>query len=225
MRFLYPTFLVGAIAVAMPIVLHFLRRDVAPEVRFSAVRLLQRSPVARSKRRRLRDLLLLAARVAALLLLAAAFARPYLAGASASSSVRIVAVDRSFSLGAPGRFARALDLARRAVDGASPGERVAIVAFDQSADVVAEPGPAAQARPALDTLRPGFGGTRYAAAFAKAADIAGSAAARLILITDLQRAGWDGEPHAVIPNGLALEVLDVGRAAAQPVGRGGQGIR
>ena len=32
MNFLYPAFLLGALAVAIPIVLHFLRRDVAPEV-------------------------------------------------------------------------------------------------------------------------------------------------------------------------------------------------
>ena len=107
MSFLYPAFLGGAVAIAIPIVLHFLRRDVAPEVPFSAVRLLRRSPVARSRRRRLRDLILLAARVAALILLALAFARPYLAGASAASSLRIVAVDRSLSMSAPGTFARA----------------------------------------------------------------------------------------------------------------------
>ncbi len=76
MSFLYPAFLLGAIAIAIPIVLHLLRRDVAPEVPFTAVRLLRRSPIQRSRRRRLQDLLLLAARVAALLLLAAAFARP-----------------------------------------------------------------------------------------------------------------------------------------------------
>src|SRR4029453_2455947 len=101
MSFLYPAFLLGALAVAVPVVLHFLRRDVAPDVPFSAVRLLPRSPIARSRRRRLRDLLLLAARVAALLLLAAAFARPYIAGAAATPGrIRIVAVDRSFSMGA-----------------------------------------------------------------------------------------------------------------------------
>jgi hypothetical protein len=149
MSFLYPAFLIGALAIAIPIALHLLRRDVAPEVPFSAVRLLQRSPVVRSKRRRLRDLLLLAARIAALLLLAAAFARPYVAGAAGSSSVRIVAIDRSFSMGAPGRFAHALDLARRAVDEASPGERVALVAFDQSAEVLSPPGPGSAARAAL----------------------------------------------------------------------------
>ena len=40
MSFLYPAFLLGAVAVAIPIVLHLLRRDIAPEVPFTAVRLL-----------------------------------------------------------------------------------------------------------------------------------------------------------------------------------------
>jgi hypothetical protein len=210
MNFLYPAFLLGALTVAIPIVLHFLRRDVAPEVPFSAVRLLRRSPVARCRRRRLRDLLLLAARIAALLLLAAAFARPYIAGASGSSTIRIVAIDRSFSMGAPGRFAHALELARRAVDEAVPGERLAIVAFDDRADAIAPPGPAAAGRAALAGLEPGFGATRYEAVFAKAAEIAGGDSGRLILVTDLQRAGWEGEHRPVLPAGLALDVRDVG---------------
>jgi hypothetical protein len=210
MSFLYPAFLLGSLAVAVPIVLHFLRRDVAPEVPFSAVRLLRRSPVARSRRRRLRDLLLLAARIAALLLLAAAFARPYIAGASGASPVRIVAIDRSFSMGAPGHFARALDLARRAVDEAAPGDRVAIIAFDDRADAIASPGPAAAAREALAGLEPGFGATRYGALFAKAAEIGGADSGRLIVVTDLQRAGWEGEERAVLTAGLALDVRDVG---------------
>jgi hypothetical protein len=130
MSFLYPAFLLGALAVAIPVVLHFLRREVAPEVPFSAVRLLHRPPVPRGRRRRLRDLLLLVARAAALLLLSAAFARPYVKGAAASSALRIVAIDRSFSMGAPGAFAHALEIARRAVDEAGTGEGVGVIAFD-----------------------------------------------------------------------------------------------
>src|SRR5918996_15157 len=106
MAFLYPAFLIGAVAIALPIVLHLLRRDVAPEVPFTAVHLLRKSPIDRAKRRRLRDLILLAARVAALLLLATAFARPYRTDAAGSSPITIVAIDRSFSMGAPGRFER-----------------------------------------------------------------------------------------------------------------------
>jgi len=48
MSFLYPAFLIGGLAIAVPIVLHLLRRDVAPELPFSAVHLLHKTPIERS---------------------------------------------------------------------------------------------------------------------------------------------------------------------------------
>ena len=214
MSFLSPAFLLGALAIAIPIVLHLLRRDVAPQVPFSAVRLLRRSPIERSRRRRLRDLLLLAARVAALLLLAAAFARPYRPHAAAGPDVRIIAIDRSFSMGAPGRFAAAIDAARAAIDEADAGERVALIAFDDRADVVAAPGPASDARAALATLKPGFGATRFGAAIAKAVETAQGDPARLVIVSDLQRAGWEDEQQAAIPAAFEVAVTDIGEPPA-----------
>jgi hypothetical protein len=212
MNFLYPAFLIGALAIAVPIVLHLLRRDVAPQVPFSAVRLLRRSPIERSRRRRLRDLLLLAARVIAILLLATAFARPYRSNAAAGPDVRIVAVDRSFSMGAPGRFAAALEAARAAIDEASPGERVAVIVFDDRADVVAPAGSAADARAALAGLTPGFGATRFGPAIGKAVEAAEGQRARLVIVTDLQRAGWEDEQRAAVPSGFEVDVRDIGEA-------------
>ena len=216
MGFLYPAFFLGALAIAIPIVLHFLRRDVAPEVPFTAVRLLQKSPIERSRRRRLRDILLLAARVAALLLLAAAFARPYLprAEAASASGLRIVAIDRSFSMGAPGRFDRARELARAAIADAGFGERVAVIAFDERADVIALPGGAADARAALSKVTPGAGGTRYASLLTKAAEVAAGGPARLIVVSDLQRAGWDGQARMHVPASLTMDLRDVGATAS-----------
>jgi hypothetical protein len=210
MSFLYPAFLIGAVAVALPIVLHFLRRDEAPDVPFSAVRLLRQSPVERARRRRLRDILLLAARVAALLLLAAAFARPYVQGA-APSPVRVVAIDRSYSMGGAGRFERALDLARAAVDDAA-GARVAVVAFDTRAETIAMPGGAGEARAALSKVSAGSGGTNYRALLDAVRDLAGGAPGRLVMVTDLQQSGWEGEPRPSLPPGWTVEVRDVGAA-------------
>jgi hypothetical protein len=213
MSFLYPAFLIGAVAIAVPIVLHLLRREVAPEVPFTAVRLLQRSPVERVHRRRLRDLLLLAARVIALVLLAASFARPYLQGA-APARVRLVAIDRSYSMGGPDRFDRARSMARSAIEDATAGERVALMAFDDRAEVLAEPGGKAEARAALEGVRPGFGGTRYRAVFDKALEVAGGAIGHLVLITDLQSSGWERDVSAALPAGWQMEVMDVGAVAA-----------
>ena len=207
MSFLYPAFLAGALAIAIPIALHLLRRDVAPEVPFTAVRLLRRSPMEQTRRKRLRDLLLLAARVAALLLLAAAFARPYFAAAAGATPLRIVAVDRSFSMGAPGRFERARALAREAVSHA--GGPVAVIAFDERADVVALPGGEGEARMAIDGLHPGHAGTRFAPVFARVRELAGAGPAQVILISDLQRAGWADDGAAAVPRGVDVEVRAV----------------
>ncbi len=78
MLFLSPLFLFGLLAAALPIILHFTLRGRAPRLPFSHVRFLQRAFVHRDRRRRLRELILLALRVAAIVLLALAFARPFL---------------------------------------------------------------------------------------------------------------------------------------------------
>jgi von Willebrand factor type A domain/Aerotolerance regulator N-terminal len=213
MSFLTPLYLAGAALIALPIILHLLRRDVAPPVPFTAVSLLRKSPVDRSRQHRLRDLLLLAARVAALLLLAASFARPYLAGAVPTGRTTVVALDRSFSMADPARFERARALAREAIEQAR-GDRVALVAFDDRAGVVSAAGTAADARAALAAVAPGSGGTRYAAVFDKAAELLRDETnRRLVIVTDLQRSGFD-EEAAILPEGIDLQVRDAGAVTA-----------
>ncbi len=64
--FLSPLFLIGAIAAAVPILLHLFHRKTEVVIDFPAVQLLTRAPVQQHRRRRLRELMLLALRVAAL---------------------------------------------------------------------------------------------------------------------------------------------------------------
>ncbi len=114
--FLSPLFLVGAAAAAVPILLHLFHRRTEVVIDFPAVSLLKRAPVQQHRRRRLRELLLLALRVVALILLALSFARPYFAGAAApdSAPLTVIAIDTSMSMTAPGQFDRARDAASRA---------------------------------------------------------------------------------------------------------------
>ena len=83
------------------------------------MRYLRRAPVEQSRRRRLRELLLLALRVAALLLLALAFARPYLSESAAAlgAPATVVLIDTSVSLSAPGLFERARTRAAELIRG------------------------------------------------------------------------------------------------------------
>src|SRR5262245_64465389 len=98
--FLSPLFLLGSAAAAVPSVLHLLKREPEARVKFATVKLLKRAPVEHTEKHRLRELLLLALRIATLLLLAFAFARPFLAAGQARgvSGVTIVALDTSYSL-------------------------------------------------------------------------------------------------------------------------------
>ena len=213
MSFLSPLFLVGGLAAAIPVILHLLKREPEPRVKFAAVALLRHAPVERTSTRRLRQIVLLMLRVAALILLAVAFARPFFPSASAAASRRatVIALDTSFSLAAPGRFARAQQIARDAVMRAPAGDDVGVVTFADRADLVAPPSAdRAFALAAIDASTPGSGGTRYLAGVNLAGRALGARPGTIVVVTDLQEAGWDAGDHASISEAARVEVRDVG---------------
>lgn len=211
--FLSPLFLIGAAAAAIPIAIHLFYRRTEPVIDFAAMRYLRRAPVEHSRRRRLRELLLLALRVGALVLLALAFARPYIADPviARSGDATLVMVDISASLSAPGRFEAARERARRAIEDAPATQAIGLATFAQALDVVA---PVSQDRAgalaALAQIKPGAGATRYRAALQGAADALEGRSGRIVVITDLQQSGWDAASDAGIPESIAVAVEDVG---------------
>lgn len=212
MSFLAPLFLLGTLAAAVPIVLHLLKREPDARVRFSAVRLLRSAPVEHAHRRRLRELLLLALRVAALLLLAFAFARPFFAsGALAKpSAVTVVLLDTSASMSAPGQFEKARQLATQAIDRAG-GDRIALITFADTPAVTTRPSAdRALVAAAVDDARAGAGSTRYKPALAAAADLLEGRPGTVVVVTDLQASGWDAGDRAAVPESVRVEIADVG---------------
>jgi len=211
--FLAPLFLVGAAAAALPIVLHLLKREPEARVKFAAVKLLKHAPVEHTEKRHLRELLLLALRIAALVLLALAFARPFFPGraAAATGGVTIVALDTSYSLSAPGQFARAKQLAKDAIAGAPAGEAVGVVTFADEAEIAAKPvADRVLAASAVDEAAIGFGATRYRAALSAATQAIGSRSGTIVVVTDLQENGWDAGDRVSVPDGIHITVVDVG---------------
>ena len=210
--FLAPLFLVGTTAIAVPVVLHLLKRDPDVRVKFAAVKLLKQAPVEHTEKHHLRELLLLALRIAALVLLALAFARPFFpSGAAASSRATIVALDTSFSLDAPGRFDRARQLATAAIDRAAAGDLVGVVTFADEATIAAAPSTdRVLARSAVTEAAAGFGGTRYRAALSTAAQALSGRSGTILIVTDLQESGWDAGDRAILPEGVSVEIVDVG---------------
>jgi len=213
LSFLSPLFLAGAALAAVPIVLHLLKREPEARVKFAAVRLLKQAPVEHTEKRHLRELLLLALRITALLLLALAFARPFFATGAAlgSSGLTIVALDRSYSVSAPGRFERAKQLAKDAIAGAPAGDLVGVVTFADEAEIAAKPSAdRVLAAAAIDQAVPGFGATRYRAALSAAAQNLNGRKGTIVVVTDLQENGWDAGDRASVPEGTTIAVADVG---------------
>src|SRR5262245_36425975 len=218
LSFLAPVFLAGALAAAIPLVLHLLKREPEPRVKFAAVKLLKHAPVEYTQRRHLRELLLLALRVATLVLLAFAFARPFFpsGAALASSGTTIVALDTSFSLSAPGRFERARQLAKDAIAKAPTSDNVGVVTFADEAEIAAKPGAdRVLAAAAIDRTTVGFGATRYRAALSAAVQALAGRPGTIVVVTDLQESGWDAGDRASIPESAKIEVVDVGVGANQ----------
>lgn len=212
MQFLYPLFLVGLAAIAVPIALHLFRRRTDVVVEFPAVRLLQKAPIEQQRRRRLRELILLALRVSALALLALAFARPYFPAAAASAPVpvTVVALDISLSMSSPGQLDRARQAARREIDAAPATHSVALVTFADAAMLVVPPTTdRGGVMAAVDQARPGAGGTRYRTALARAAEAIASGQGRIVVVTDLQQAGWEASDEGAVPDGIELRVAEV----------------
>lgn len=119
MGFLAPWFLVGALAVALPLWLHLLRQYKRTPQPFSSLMFFERRVQSSVKHRRLRYLVLLALRLALLLLLALAFAQPFVNRQSKTAGRRtlhVIAVDRSFSMRAGDHMRRAKEQASRAID-------------------------------------------------------------------------------------------------------------
>jgi hypothetical protein len=213
MSFLAPIFLVGAVAAAIPIVLHLLKREPEVHVKFSAVKLLRAAPVEHAQKRHLRELLLLALRVAALLLLALAFARPFLnsSASAAASGVTVVALDTSLSMSAPGQFEKARQLARQAIDKASGA--TSVITFADTATVTSQPSSDSRlARAAIDGARPGVSSTSYRNALNAAANLLHGRHGTIVVVTDLQANGWDAGDQVSLPSSIAIEIADVGAA-------------
>ena len=86
MSFLAPLFLLGALALAVPIVIHLTHREKKEVVPFPSLMFLRKIPYRSVRRQKLRHLFLFALRSLALVLIAFAFARPFFESPRASAA-------------------------------------------------------------------------------------------------------------------------------------------
>ena len=221
LSFLTPLFLAGFIAVAVPVIIHLIRRHRGRTIQFPSLMFLRQLPVQTVQRRTIRDWPLLLLRIGALVLIALAFARPVLQlGAEEDGLVQdalrevVVVLDRSWSMARGDRWERALDEARSTLGSLVTPDRGSLVVFDGMGSVVVEPTlDPTRVSAALDTIQPGWGGTQIGAGLQAAGGIlqaSDRSRREIVLISDFQRRGWEDGPRDRLPEGTTLITSDVG---------------
>ncbi|MBN2243249.1 MAG: BatA domain-containing protein [Acidobacteria bacterium] len=223
MAFLNPLFLLGALAAAVPILLHLVRRADARKMDFPTLMFLRKIDKKTIRYQKLRRLLLLLLRVAALLLLVLAFMRPYREGAPVSAAgagrragAHIIALDNSMSMGYRDRWERAQSAAADIVRRSGEGDTFAVVEFSGGTRIRTQlTGDKSAALEGIKNIaEPGSRPTRYVQALKAAEKIAleSGAAKRVIhLISDFQRNGWTDEERGFkLKPGIELQPVDLG---------------
>ncbi len=218
MDLLSPWFLAGGLTVALPLWLHLMSRLNPVRMPFSSLMFFRKRTETTVRERRLRYLLLLAARMALLLLLALAFAKPVWERPPAVISgslpkLHVIALDTSLSMQYGDRWARAVGEAESIVGSLASRDRAQILVNGPSVRVLTTAtGDRAELRQALAGLRPtdarnSFGDVIEAVRSLVAAE---TMPVELHLISDLQRSAMPTRfQDLVLPDSAELKVHDV----------------
>ncbi len=232
MSFLSPLYLAATALIALPVMLHLLRRVPRGRIPFSAVAFLQSTPPRTTRRSRIDHWLLLVLRCLAVLLIALAFARPFLreyrsAAAGSSAEAVLVLVDTSASMRRESLWEQAVDRVGEVLAACGPGDFVSVRTFDTHVEDVVDfeqwsQLPAASrvqwVQQRLRSRSPGWRGTDLAAALVEgAATLArwqpGSGmptprAKRLVVLSDLQRgSSLEGLETASWPASVSVKLV------------------
>lgn len=211
MSFLAPLFFVAAAAIAAPIIFHLIRRETKSRMEFSSLMFIQPSPPRVTRRSRVDNWLLLLLRAIAVLLVAAAFTRPFFRTLGQTTTVRpssftVLLVDKSASMKRDDLWQQAIARVAEEIQRLGPSDRLAIVTFDDSVDVLRSLQATGEESPetALADLRaqtPGWLKSNLGGAMLAAVEMIdetlrsedeGTAEQTIVVISDLQRSSQIG---------------------------------
>ncbi len=179
MQFLAPWFLLGGLAVAVPLVLHLIRHQQRDRIPFGSLMFLKASPPPVQRKKRLENWPLLLLRCLILLLLALAFARPYFADPPTSSTSGgmgrrvLFLVDISASMRRGNLLDQAKSRVREAMQKMSAADSAALAVFDGNFRIVQSwTGDAVLLQASLAAVEPTFEATHLGDAMIRASEFA-----------------------------------------------------
>lgn len=220
MSFLTPLFLLGAAALAAPILVHLVRRTRARRVQFPALVFVRQVPQRTIRRRTIQNLLLLIIRCLAILLIVVAFARPFFSGRSSAKTsnangATVVLIDNSLSMRRDQLFTEAQRRAEATLDEAPANEQIALLSFAERYTVVSRfVTEKNRLMSGVRSLNAGWEGTDYEQALRGAesllSELKTAGPKKIVIISDFQATGWN-QPNATfkLANDTQLTTIDV----------------
>jgi hypothetical protein len=230
MNFLNPFFLIGSAVLALPVLIHLVRRERSEVVPFSSLMFLLKVPKRMIRQQMLKNLLLMALRLLLIALLVGTFARPYILQSATPNGPTtgqgrgfVMLLDNSYSMRYGNNFDKMKSEALTRINAMGGSDRMAIVAFNDSAMVLSNPTPdKGKLKAAVDALEPSFSGTRFFEAFSLADRLLsqfGAQEQHLIVISDFQRTGWNRSSREnVIGHDVKAEMVSVGLKDSTNIG-------
>ncbi|RPI24604.1 MAG: VWA domain-containing protein [Acidobacteria bacterium] len=222
MSFLNPLFLLGALAVVGPILVHLYRRQETRKIPFSSLLFISHTPSRSWRRLRLRNLLLLAMRALAVVLLVLAFARPYFATqdpvvASSGRKSVVLLIDNSLSMRSGDTLEKAKTEALNILAKLRDGDSCHLVAFSDNSHVLSQPHSDRRTLSALiGDVRPSFRPTDFGQALRLGGQLLSSSpndTQEIHLISDFQQTGWKQETAGIaIPKKVQVIAHNIGQA-------------
>ncbi|HZS52132.1 MAG TPA: BatA domain-containing protein [Bryobacterales bacterium] len=225
MSFLSPWFLIaGLAAMVFPVWLHLLERQNPTRIPFSSLMFFAHNTQRAVRRRHLKYLALLAARLSLILLLALLFARPVFHRSASAASERprhrIVAIDTSLSMAYGDRWSRAQSEAQSLINQVRPGDHAQIVAFGPGVRVMNDPtDDRAVLRSALASLKPTASRNSYGELGQSLRTLSenNAFAVEVHVISDFQQSAMPGRfADLSLPTGATLEAHSVAGSGPHP---------
>ncbi len=166
MGFLTPWYLLGLVALGLPVWFHLLKKHKSEPLFFSSLMFFERRTQSSILHRRLQHFLLFALRAALVAALVLAFAAPYMPGVAGTAGDRrmvVLAIDRSFSMRQGDKLAEAKRKAAEVLAGLPSGAPAQVLEFAGQARLAGEPSSdKAALRAAIETVSPSDSRSSYA---------------------------------------------------------------
>jgi len=210
----------GLAALAIPILIHLLLKRKKQRLRFSTIQFFVKQDEQSSKRRRLRNWLLLAVRLLLVTLLVLAFARPYWqttqGGNLQKRRTAVFIMDRSASMHATVRgetqWNRAVELVRKTLADFKSNEHAALVSCSTRTETVLPLKPASVIARALKDLTPQFGTANLADGLREALRVLpisdSETKPTIYLVSDFQKNACRSIASVPLPDKVEVKLLN-----------------